>query len=102
MGTRQARFVAKPTIFVLEIDQRPILAFEATSAREAQQLSKERWLQDDLKRLRSDGQPLWDGKARLSIGPAAGEHVSDVKEAIAASSDSGELAIIYLVLLDGA
>jgi hypothetical protein len=96
------RYVPTPTVFVLEIDQRPILAFEATSAREAQELSKEQWLLDDLKRLRSDGEPLWDGKARIRIGPAAGEQVSEVKAAIGARASGSELTIIYLLPLDGA
>jgi hypothetical protein len=99
---RAKRYVPTPTVFVLEIDQRPILAFEATSAREAQELSKEQWLLDDLKRLRSDGEPLWDGKARIRIGPAAGEQVSEVKAAIGARASGSELAIIYLLPLDGA
>ena len=42
------RFVAKPAIVVLEIDQRPILAIEAISAREEQELAKEHWLPADL------------------------------------------------------
>ena len=48
---RAKRYVPTPTVFVLEIDQRPILAFEARSAREAQELTKEEWLRDDLRRL---------------------------------------------------
>jgi hypothetical protein len=96
------RFVAKPTVFVLEIDQRPILAFEATSAREAQELAKEDWLLADLKRLRSNGEPLWNGKTRLRIGPAVGEQVAEVKSKIESATDDGELAIVYLVPLDRA
>ena len=90
-----------PTVFVLEINQRPILAFEAISAREAQELTKEQWLRADLKRLRSDGKPLWDNKARLRIGPAIGEQVAEVKSVIEAATDD-ELAIVYLVPLNSA
>ena len=99
-GHSPRRFVANPSVFVLEIDQRPILAFEAISAREAQELAKEHWLRADLKGLHSDGKPLWDGKVRLRIGPAFGEQVAEVKSAIEAATDDGELAIVYLVPLD--
>ena len=72
------RYVAKPVVFVLEIEQRPVVAFEAVSAREARELAKERWLQDHLKRLRSNGRPLW----RKFSAPnrwAIGEQVDEVR-----------------------
>jgi hypothetical protein len=45
-------FIPRPVVFVLEINKRPILAFEALSGRDAKQLVHEPWLQQDLKRLR--------------------------------------------------
>ena len=53
-----------------------------------------------MKRLQSNGKPLWDGKARLRIGPAAGDQETEVKSAIEAATDDDELAIVYLVPLD--
>lgn len=44
-------------VFTLEVDGRPIFAFEAVTARGAQQLAKERWLLDDLMILTSGGAP---------------------------------------------
>ena len=102
IGNMAKRFVAQPSVFVLEIEKRPILAFEAVSAREAQELAKEHWLQEDLKRLSSNGKPLWNGKSRLRIGPASGEQVDEVRTAIRTVSAYDELAIVYLVPLDGA
>jgi hypothetical protein len=54
-----------PTIFTIEIGDRPTLTFEAQNQREAQQLCHEQWLKDDLAEAKSHGAPLWDGKAKL-------------------------------------
>jgi hypothetical protein len=35
--------------------------------REAQELCHEQWLKDDLAEAKSDGAPLWDGKAKLRV-----------------------------------
>ena len=40
-------------VFTLEVDGRPVLAFEAVRLRDAQELCKEAWLHDDLRSLRS-------------------------------------------------
>ena len=94
------RFVARPAVYVLEIGDRPILAFEATSAREAREVTKEPWLRKDLLRLHSNGKPLWDGKARLVTGLAEGEHLIEVKAALQAARAGEHLAMVYLVQLD--
>ena len=52
-------------VFVLVIDDAPILAFQARSISEAQQLGREVWLLEDLKRLTSNRMVLWDGKAPI-------------------------------------
>jgi hypothetical protein len=54
-----------PTVFVLEIDGQPILAFRAATFRQARELGKEDWLQEDLKRMTFGHKPLWDGKSPL-------------------------------------
>ena len=93
------RFIPQPVVFVLEIEGRPILAFEATSAREAKELLKERWLLDDLLSHRTDGIPLWNGKERLRTGIAIGEQLAEVKAALK-RIENQELPIVYLVALD--
>jgi hypothetical protein len=95
------RFVPQPAVFVLEIAGRPTLAFEATSAKEAKELLHERWLLDDLLKHRTNGLPLWDGKEKLRIGLASGEHVPEVKARLSQVRDQ-ELPIVYLVPLDPA
>jgi hypothetical protein len=55
----------QPTIFTIEIGNTPTLTFEVQSLREVDELCREQWLKDDLAEAKSDGVPLWDGKAML-------------------------------------
>jgi hypothetical protein len=95
-------FIPRPVVFVLEINRKAILAFEAISAQEAKVFIEARWLKQDLRRLRSNGTRLWDGKAKLKVGFAVGAQVSHVKALLRNASTGTELTIAYLVPLDGA
>ena len=84
-------------IYTIEIGGRAILAFPAKTLREAQSLLKEAWLLDDLRAIRSQGAPVWDGKTRLvvrSAGPA--EQARFAREA---KHEADDLPIVYLVEL---
>jgi hypothetical protein len=87
------------SIFTLEIGGVPTLTFAAKNLRQSWELCGEEWLREDIMRLKSNGVPLWDGKASLSTRyatlpereiylEAAGEPVAD------------ELLLTYLVGLD--
>jgi hypothetical protein len=56
---------ALPSIFTIEVGGTPTLTFEAQNLREAHELCHEEWLKGDLIEAKSDGVPLWDGKAKL-------------------------------------
>ena len=58
---------ASPAVFVLEIEGSAILAFKAATFRQANELGKEDWLQEDLKRMTVGYRPLWDGKAPIKV-----------------------------------
>jgi hypothetical protein len=87
-------------IFTLEVDGRPILAFEARNLRESAQLGREVWLREDIVRLKSNGTPLWDGKA-----PLRSRYATEVEKSIyleaAGDAASDEMILAYLVELDG-
>ena len=95
-------FIPRPVVFVLEINRKTILAFEAISDQEAKEFVQARWLKQDLRRLESNGKPLWDGKAKLKVGFAVGAQVAEVKALLHNASTGTELAIAYLVPLDSA
>lgn len=91
-----------PTIFTLDIDGRPTLAFEAKNLRESQQLCHEHWLLQDIAGLMSNGAPLWDGKARLRSRRSTEDEIAAYREAAARDTAQLEddLLLAYLVELD--
>ena len=97
--SRCGRCARQPTeINTIEIGGRAILSFPAKSLREAQSLLKEAWLLDDLRAVRSQGVPVWDGKTKLVVrnaGPA--EEARFIREA--KHNEDDDLPIVYLVEL---
>jgi hypothetical protein len=93
------RAAPPPPVFVLEIDGQPILAFRAETFRQARELGKEDWLQEDLKRMTIGYRPLWDGKSPSSVRraePAEEAYYVEAKAEYAA----GDLPLVYLVQRD--
>ena len=98
MVERRRPRVQVPRVWVVEIDGQPVVAYPAVSQQEARQLPKENWFKDDLLSLRSNGVALWDGKARLTVRPAAPAEIIEFNQAMAVGD---ELVLAYLVPLDG-
>ena len=90
-----------PTIFTIEIGDTPTLTFEAQNLREAHELCHEQWLKDDLAEAKSDGVPLWDGKAMLRARIALPDESAVFAEAKNNSQPSDGLMLVYLIELDG-
>jgi hypothetical protein len=86
-------------IFTLDIDGRPTVAFEAKNLREASQLSREQWFQDDVAQLESGGASLWDGKALLKTRYASDAEKAAFLEA-AGEASTDDMVLVYLVELD--
>ena len=86
-------------LFALEVDGRPIIAFEASRINEARQICKESWLLDDLAVLKSGGAPLRAAKSKLSVRPATSEEITVFEQAAPEPSD--EMVLVFLVELDG-
>jgi hypothetical protein len=88
-------------IFTIEIGDTPTLTFEAHNQREAQELCHEQWLKGDLAEAKSDGAPLWDGKAKLRARMALPDESAVFAEAKNNDQPSDGLMLVYLVKLDG-
>ena len=85
-------------IYTIEIGGRAILSFPAKTLREAQSLLKEAWLLDDLRAVRSQGVPVWDGKTKLLVRNAnPAEEARFSREA--KHNEDDDLPIVYLVEL---
>jgi hypothetical protein len=89
------------SVFTIEIGGTPTLTFEALNLREAHQLCHEHWLRDDLAEAKSDGVPLWDGKAKLRARIALPDEMALFAEAKNNGQPSDGLMLVYLIELDG-
>jgi hypothetical protein len=92
---------ALPSVFTIEIDGTPTLTFEAQNLGEAHELCHEEWLKSDLAEAKSDGAPLWDGKAKLRARIALPDERAVFAEANNKGQPSDGLMLVYLVELDG-
>lgn len=89
--------------FVIEIQDRAILALSATSMRRAREICSQQWFADELLHYRSCGSQIWDGVTPLSIRRAtacelAELEIARVKELVEEQQD--EFIFAFLVPLD--
>jgi hypothetical protein len=93
--------IAAETVYALEVAGQPVLMFQAMSHQEARGLPREQWLRDDLREVHSNGAPVWDGKAKLTVRRANLDEAARFSETIVgAADDSGDLVLVYLIELD--
>jgi hypothetical protein len=90
----------RSAIFTIEIGSVPTLTFEAQNVREAQELCREQWLKDDLAEAKSNGVPLWDGKAMLRARIALPDETAVFTEAKNNGHPSDGMMLVYLIELD--
>jgi hypothetical protein len=89
-----------PSVFTIEIDGTPTLTFEAQNLRQAHELCQAEWLKEDLAQARSEGAPLWDGKAKLRARIALLDESTLFAEIQNNGQPSDGLMLLYLVELD--
>ena len=89
------------TVFAMDIDGKPTLAFEAKNLREASELCKEDWLRADLIALTSNGVPLCTAAAKLTVRRATENESQFYQGADQEAEAPDDLLLVYLVKLDG-
>ena len=57
-------------LYTIEVNGRPTMVFAAEDRMEADALVEAEWLRSDLRALKHDGLPLWDGEAELVVREA--------------------------------
>ena len=88
------------SVFAMDIDGKPIVAFEARNLREAGELCREAWLQEDLAQLTSNGMPLYAAGAKMKVRAASPDEAQTYRDAAAEAADTEDLLLAYLVELD--
>jgi hypothetical protein len=86
-----------PSIFSIDINEKPTVTFEAQNLREARELCHEHWLKEDLLEAKSKGVPLWDGKAKLRARRALPQEAARFAEAKKHVDTSDGPTFFYLV-----
>ncbi len=94
-------------MFTLEIKGTAIAVTNATED-EASGLFESEEFKEDLKKLTSEGQPLWDGKAPVTIRPASEDEIDSFDEAMNddeyEDEDDGDdeepIDVVFLVEID--
>ena len=88
------------SVFTIEIDRKPTMAFEARSMAEAQGLCREQWLLDDLSAFSSGGLALCVAGAKLAVRRATEREIEVYRQAEQSVPASDDLLLAYLVDLD--
>jgi hypothetical protein len=87
--------------FTVEIAGKPIACFRSETQEDADHLFRAADFREDLTALESEGKPLWDGEAALSLRKATPEERREVDEAYDFDEDAEKDAdaefIVFLV-----
>lgn len=89
-----------PSIFTIEIDSKPTVAFKASNLREAFELCREDWLRADLTVLNSYRVPLCNPKSKLRARIATDLEIAAFRDGAAVVPPSDDILLVYLVELD--
>lgn len=88
-------------IFVLDVDGRPTLAFEACDPAEAQEICCDADLRTDLVALTSDGAPVCTPGSTLVARAAAQEEIAAFRHAAGRAPPSDQPTMAFLIGIDG-
>lgn len=88
-------------IFVLEIDGKPALAFEAAGLEEAHEIIRDADLRTDLCALTSAGVPICTAAATLTARPANDDEAASFERAVHLAPVSDEPTMAFLIQVDG-
>ena len=84
-------------VFVLDIDGRPTLAFEADGPAEAQEISRDADLWADLAALTSDGAPLYMPNSTFGLRLAEQEEIAAFRYAVGRAPATDQPTMAFLV-----
>jgi hypothetical protein len=88
-------------VFVLDIDRKPTLAFEANGLAAAQEICRDADLQTDLAALTSDGVPVCGPNSTLGLRIAAPEEIAAFRHAVERAPASDQPTMTFLIKIDG-
>jgi hypothetical protein len=88
-------------VFVLDIDRRPTLAFEARDIADAQDICRDADLRTDLIALTSGGAPVCAPGSSLIPRAAEPEEIAAFQHAVGQAPPSDQPTMTFLIKIDG-
>ena len=88
-------------VFVLDIDRKPTLAFEADGLAAAQEICGDTDLRADLAAFTSDGVPVCVAGSTLSLRAAAQQEIAAFRHAVERAPASDQPTMTFLIKIDG-
>jgi len=88
-------------IFVLDVDDRPTLVFEAADFNDARAICMEDVLRADLSTLTADGFPVCSANSNLQARPASSAEITAFEHAVRRAHPSDDPTMVFLIKLDG-
>jgi hypothetical protein len=89
------------SIFTIEVDGKPTLAFEAKRYSEAEAVCGDEGLRARLNLLKSSDIPICGDNAVLNVRLAHPDEAAVYRQAVGASQSTDDLMLVYLVEVDG-
>jgi hypothetical protein len=89
------------SIFTIEVDGKPTLAFEAKRYSEAEAICGDVGLRAKLSLLKSGDVPICGDNALLDVRLAHPDEAASYRQAVGASQSTDDLMLVYLVEVDG-
>ncbi len=87
-------------MFTLEIGGRPVAVLNLPTIADAEELLGDQEFRDDLTALQSEGRPLWDGQAAMSLRKATGDERAEFENSAADEEDDGGFVMFLVDVTD--
>jgi hypothetical protein len=99
--SQQADVTGSLQVFVLDIDRKPTLAFEADGLAAAQEICRDADLRADLAVFTSDGVAVCAPNSMLSARAAAQAEIAAFRHAVECAPESDQPTMTFLIKIDG-
>jgi hypothetical protein len=88
-------------MFTLEIGGRPVAVLNLPTVADAEELLGDKEFRTDLTALQSEGRPLWDAQALMSLREATGDERAEFEtSAVAEEDDDGGFVMFLMNVTD--
>ena len=85
-------------MFTLEIGGRPVAVLNLPTAADAEELLGDKEFRNDLTALQSEGRPLWDGQAEMSLHEATADERAEFENSAADEEDDEDGGFIMFLV----